>query len=151
MMAEQGGALGRLLDGGARSIPIRTSVANLGQTMIRHAAPSSTVAAISFGMHEHGHARSPDSVAELPSVGRGALLARRLRRSKSGLDRAADRQCLGAAARVYRNAGRNMGRTTISRLRRSVKPRDKRVFLPQVEFVPPHFPQTRCPGKSPLC
>jgi hypothetical protein len=38
------------------------------------------------------HAELPDSVAELPFVGRGGLLARRFRRSRSGLDHTANRQ-----------------------------------------------------------
>jgi hypothetical protein len=46
----------------------------------------------------HGHAELPDSVAGLPSAGRGALLARRFRRSRSGLDRTADRQEPGSGS-----------------------------------------------------
>jgi len=46
-----------------------------------------------FGRHAwRDHAELPDSVAELPFVGRGGLLARRFRRSRSGLDHTANRQ-----------------------------------------------------------
>ena len=45
-----------------------------------------------------GHAELPDSVAGLPSAGRGAVPARRLRRSRSGLDRIADRQEPGSGS-----------------------------------------------------
>src|SRR5205823_121206 len=46
----------------------------------------------------HDHAELPDSVAELPFAGRGALLARRFRRSRPGLDRTADRQEPGSGS-----------------------------------------------------
>jgi hypothetical protein len=46
----------------------------------------------------HGHVGSPDSVAALPPAGRGAFLARRFRRSRSGPDRIADSQEPGSGS-----------------------------------------------------
>ena len=64
-----------------------------------------------------GHAGWPDSVAELPSAGHGAFLARRLRRSRSGLDRTADKQEPGSGSARTGTFCKTLDRGTRDRMR----------------------------------
>jgi hypothetical protein len=64
-----------------------------------------------------GHAGWPDSVAELPSAGHGAFLARRLRRSRSGPDRTADKQELGSGSARTGTSCKTLHRGTRDRMR----------------------------------
>ena len=64
-----------------------------------------------------GHAGWPDSVAEPPSAGHGAFLSRRLRRSRSGPDRTADKQELGSGSARTGTSCKTLHRGTRDRMR----------------------------------